>query len=625
MPRFLTVCGIVALTGSAAAQSPRYTRPQPAPTAAPLSDRVRPIQPKPPDPTPHPMVVDVESVLATPKTNPRPEQEQILIGLIQETPDSEIEEKSDYYFRLGEVYAAQQRFWRKRSAELAGDPKQSAAAAMKAKDYLLKAVKTFKALTDNDAFRNYPKLDEALFSYGFTLQSGKYMKEARAVYDKLLKNFPNSAYVPDAHLVFAEYYFEANQLADAEARYKVVLKFPTSPAYAYAMYKLGYIHMALQRYQEALETFFQTVQLTANDRKAAGLNEAAKQGFVDAYAQIGKPDKAPAAFARVDAAHAAEMVGVLADRYLAEGKSDGAISLYREMIKQAPASNEVCRWQYNVAHAMLSFPGATAADRVQEIENLVKLYTVVKATLPPAEAQECRENAAAMASEIGRSYYADPAKSPESLGYAGRLYKAYGDAFPEVADAGYAEVMWSRAATEPNPRLQPERWAQAAHAFTALGRASDAVLAWKNALDVDPRPSVQAGAIDLLASSRTKVTVRPIPAREQAALVALQTYRATLTDPDETARTLFLEATIDRRFGHDEDALPLLAQLLDQHRAHETAELAANAMLDSLVRLQRLDDVLQLVDKLAADARFLDGKPTLQANIKLLRSRSLRR
>ena len=625
MPRLLAICGIVALTGSAAAQSPRYTRPQPVPTAAPLSDRVRPIQPKPPDPTPHPAVLDVQSVLAVGTTTPRPEQEQVLVALIQDTPDTEIEEKSDYYFRLSEVYASQQRFWLKRSAELASDPRQSTAAAMKAKDYLLKAVKTFKALTDNDAFRNYPKLDQALFSYGFTLQSGKYMKEARAVYDKLLKNFPNSKYVPDAHLVFAEYYFDQAQFADAEARYKVVLKFPSSSAYAYALYKLGYIHLALQRNQEALETFFQTVQLTANDRKAVALNEAAKQGFVDAYAQIGKPDKAPAAFARVDAAHAADMIGILASRYLAEGKSDNAIFLYREMIKQAPASKDVCLWQYNVAHAMLSFAGASPADRVQEIENLVKLYTAVKTNLPQAEAQECRENAAAMASEIGRSYYADPAKSPESLGYAGRLYKAYGDAFPEVADAGYAEVMWSRAASEPNPRLQPERWAQAAQAFTALGRASDAVLAWKNALDVDPRPSVQAGAIDLLASSRAKATVQAIPAREQAALVALQTYRGSLTDPEEMARTLFLEATLDRRFGHDEDALPLLVELLDQHRAHETAEPAANMLLDSLVRLQRLDEVLQLVDKLAADARFLDGKLALQANIKLLRSRSLRR
>ena len=71
-------------------------------------------------------------------------------------------------------------------------------------------------------------MDMALFYYGYTLQGGKYMKEARAVYDKLLKNYPNSKYVPEAHLAFADYYFETGQLADAEARYKMVLKFPKS-------------------------------------------------------------------------------------------------------------------------------------------------------------------------------------------------------------------------------------------------------------------------------------------------------------------------------------------------------------------------------------------------------------
>ena len=41
--------------------------------------------------------------------NIRSEQEQILAQLIDETPDTEVDEKSDYYFRLGELYAKQQR------------------------------------------------------------------------------------------------------------------------------------------------------------------------------------------------------------------------------------------------------------------------------------------------------------------------------------------------------------------------------------------------------------------------------------------------------------------------------------------------------------------------------------
>src|SRR6185503_1155059 len=82
--------------------------------------------------------------------NIRGEQEQILADLIAQTPDSEVEEKSDYYFRLGELYAKQQRYWRLKSVEMtiAADnqknpaqkskaQKDAATAANKAKDYLL--------------------------------------------------------------------------------------------------------------------------------------------------------------------------------------------------------------------------------------------------------------------------------------------------------------------------------------------------------------------------------------------------------------------------------------------------------------------------------------------------------
>src|SRR5690606_9542929 len=264
-----------------------------------------------------------------------------------------------------------------------------------AKTYLLKAVKTYKGLTDNEAFRNYPKMDMALFYYGYTLQGGRYMKEARAVYDKLLKNYPRSKYVPEAHLAFADYYFESGKLADAEARYRQVLKFPKSTAYWYAMYKLGWIHLNLSRFEEALETFFKVAQATKNNKKQEILNRASKKDFVRAYSEIGKAEKAFDAFKRVDNSYAFNMLTILADLYMEQGKSDKGIYIYRELMKTAPKDKNVCLWQYNVAHLMLSMPGAQNKDKVAEIENLNRLYGALrgKKILPAAEAQECHDNA----------------------------------------------------------------------------------------------------------------------------------------------------------------------------------------------------------------------------------------
>src|SRR5882724_4721524 len=206
------------------------------------------------------------------------------------------------------------------------------------------------------------------------------------------------------------------------------------------------------------------------------------------------------------------MLEILADLYLAQGKSDKAIYVYQELMKQAPTNKNVCLWQYNIAHATLSMTGAQNADKVKEIENLVRLWGALKGkkTLPSSEAQECHDNAAAMSGELARAYHSESSKTknPETLAYAEKLYKVYLEVFPDAEDYAqtqyfYAELIWSRAESEKNPRLQTEMWENAAVAFTdvvKLGKveprlmkesAYAAVLGWKNALNVDPRVKQQ--------------------------------------------------------------------------------------------------------------------------------------
>jgi len=660
--KLLAILGTLVASAPVYAQKAKYTRQTEVKVDVKLSDRVKPIQPKAADPKDKKPALDADAVLSIEGLvgNIRAEQEQILQQLINDTPDSEVEEKSDYYFRLGELYAKQQRYWRLKGtefaigADMAKTPQQkqklqndSKAAQDKAKNYLLKAVKTYDALTRNDAFRNYPKMDMALFYYGYTLQGGKYLKEARAVYDKLLKNYPNSKYVPEAHLAFADYHFEQGQLADAEARYRQVLKFPKSSAYWYAMYKMGWIHLNLQRFQEALETFFQVAQATKNDKKQDILNRAAKKDFVRAYAEIGKADKAYAAFQRVDQKYAFDMLSILADLYLEQGKSDKAIYVYQELMRTAPTNKNVCLWQYNVAHATLSMGGATNNDKVKEIENLVKLWGALKGkkVLPQSEASECHDNAAAMSGELARAYHSESAKTknPETLAYAEKLYKVYLEVFPDAADYAqtqyfYAELIWSRAENEKNPRMQTEMWENAAIAFTDVVKvgkveqklmkeaAYASVLAWKNALNVDPRVKQQAEVDDKKAYDKVPEP-KAIPDREQKMLGAFDIYINYIKDPkdDELVGMKFLKANIYRRYNHFDKAIPIFHEILDKHRQHETAEYAANLLLDTYNRQQKFDEMIALAEKLDGDKKFLEGKDDLKETIAKLKATSMRK
>jgi len=662
----LSACGlalVVSIVGSqsARAQAPRYPRIQPAPPPVELSDRVKPAQPAQaaaatasPKPT-----VEVTTLLNLeyPVGAIRPEQEQILVQLIANTPDSEVDEKSDYYFRLAGLYSQQLRFWLTKATEAQArvtaspnDPKlksEQSSATNQAKTYLLKAVKSYKGLTDNDAFRNYPKMDLALFQYGFALQSGKYMKEARQVYDKLLKNYPNSAMVPYAHLVFAEYYFESGQLADAESRYKQVTKFPKSSAYWYARYKLGWINLSLQKNIEAIDELAAVVYGTRNDSKQKYLHDAAKHDFVYAYAAVGKMDKAFEAFGRLDKDAAVELVVALAEHQRDTGNVAKAATAFHDLAERAPDDGRACLWQYEAAHLMLSVPTATTVERIAAIEQLVAAHVKERTAATAAGKTEdfvCRDNAMAMSGELAVAYHNEWSKTfnIETLGYAERLYTVYVNMVPGAVPqrAALAEALWSHAVVEPNAKQRSAAWERAATAFMAVGTDDAnraAGLAWLNAVDyVAPTD----GKLLVSRAPGAKPRALPLKGRDIQLVAALQTFLTTWSpEPqlknaqpteservrtenanDEVAQMRMLLAVTLRKYKHHDEAVDVLDRFLADFPSHPSAELAANLLLDSLVQA-RSEDLPVVVSGMLADTPFVTGKNQLLANLTKLRRR----
>ncbi|MEM9492392.1 MAG: tetratricopeptide repeat protein, partial [Myxococcota bacterium] len=437
--------------------------------------------------------------------------------LIEDTDDND-PELPDLLFRLAELHSQQHRYWRFRGMEMYGkiDESQSGQKAgleKKQKTYfdtskkaLLQAVKAYKRVADNPNFRNYPRMDMALYFYAYTLQSAKYASEARTILHRLIKDYPNSKYIPEAYLVFADYYFAQNSLANAERFYDKVLQFPKSGVYNFALYKKGWVFLNLDQPQDALETFFKVVQRTRGNKKESNLSKAAKKDFVRAYAEIGKPQKAFSAFKRVDKDYAFDMLQILGDIYIEQGKVPKAIFTFRELIGLQRKHPNVCDWQYNIAHAMLS--AGSRDQQVTEIENLVKLYVLYKdkQILPQENLSECFENSHAMNMEMALMWHNEAIKTlnTDTLVYVDRLYQMYLASFPESTEHAkmqyyYAELMWSRADNEKNQRRATELWEQAAIAFTDVVKSGKlkgkllkdaayaAVLGWKNALAVDPR------------------------------------------------------------------------------------------------------------------------------------------
>src|SRR5438105_10313779 len=289
----------------------------------------------------------------------------------------------------------------------------------------------------------------------------------------------------------------------------------------------------------------------------------------------------------------------------------------------------------------------TSDEKIKEIENLVRLYGALKKdkTLPTSEAQECHDNAAAMSGELARAYHSESAKTknPETLAYAEKLYKVYLEVFPEAPDYAqtqyfYSELIWSRAEAEKNPRLQTELWENAAVAFTDVvktGKVEDklmkesayaAVLGWKNALNVDPRQKEKV-EIDEKQDEKDKKEdkvpeKKPIPEREQKMIAAFDIYIKYIKDPkdDELVGMKFLKANIYRRYNDFDTAIPLFTEIIEKHPQHETAEFAANLLLDTYNRLHKYDELVKLAEKLAANKAFLENRTDLADTVKKIQA-----
>ena len=111
-----------------------------------------------------------------------------------------------------------------------------------------------------------------------------------------------------------------------------------------------------------------------------------------------------------------------------------------------------------------------------------------------------------------------------------------------------------------------------------------------------------------------------LPPRVQELVDALDHYAA-VGDPDDpdVAGVKFLAANHLRRWRQP-DAIERFEAVLRTHPTTEVAEYAANLLLDSLMRQERIEELKVWVARLLGDAAFLAGKPELEETLRRLKA-----
>ena len=153
------------------------------------------------------------------------------------------------------------------------------------------AVALYRAIVAK--YPKYSRMDEVLFFLGETLMKrDRDSVDGLKAYRALIKNYPQSHFVPDAWMAFGEHYFELANKADRFGNLKKALESyrnatadKTSNIYGFAMYKQGWVHYNLGEWQEALDLFRavillgRSVRLRRPEGPQAGAGEGGPQGL----------------------------------------------------------------------------------------------------------------------------------------------------------------------------------------------------------------------------------------------------------------------------------------------------------------------------------------------------------
>ena len=542
--------------------------------------------------------------------------------LIQVTGDDD-PQKPDFLFRLGELYSEKQQYFFNKVHALdqkiyESPPNQRGTMLSEQKKYqseqekwLLEAVKAYIGATN---FRKYERMDEVLFRLAYLLTSVKKEDKAREYFHRLIKDYPNSKYIPDAYLSFAEYYFDKGEMDNALKFYEKVEQFPNSSVYPYAVYKKGWCYVNQGDYKTALETFVSVVKMSSDPKikiskaQKEALMKEAKKDIVKAYAHVGGPEKAWEFFQRTGGDYAPKMMESLAELYWEQGQFGDSSRVYKKVIAQNMDSPRICEWQNKIVRNTLS--AGNKKDQVQEIERLGAVYDKVadNKAIKKDQLEECRNTFHDTTKELALIWHKEAQKTKNQDTYAldKFIYKVYLDHFPKDKDSYemnyyYGELLWTL-----------ENWKDAAEQYTHVvemkpdgkyvkDAAYAAVLAWKNALNVDDHENKELVEKDRETeknrAEKKKIEPMEIPEYQKKMIGAFDTYIKYVPDAPELVTIKYRKARIYYEYNHFDEAAKLFEDIVRKYPKHELSIYSANLLLDSLNAQGKTKEVVAWVDK----------------------------
>ncbi len=241
-------------------------------------------------------------------------------------------------------------------------------------------------------YKTYREYDLALYIDGFLATEMGKPAEALDRFNKLLAWFPKSRFVPDAHMVRAEYEFikDVPDYKVAYDEYEQVLKFKSSELYDIALFKSAWCLWRLGQTDEAARRFLVVFKSSAEAgdnvsvKRRAELDELQAEALKNLVAVFAEDEKNSAddmyrfLVKAGGAKFAGEIVRALAGAFYDQAQYERGIEAYRLLLKLEPMSPHAYEYGLYIAQAQSTMQLWDDLDA--QYRRVIADYTVPKGT-----------------------------------------------------------------------------------------------------------------------------------------------------------------------------------------------------------------------------------------------------
>jgi len=473
------------------------------------------------------------------------------------------------------------------------------------------AEEQFRAIiTDHPDFR---RMDLVLYLVGFATRERGNNQEALALFQQVIKRYPESPLYGDAWMMIGESYFATQAWDQARDAYSNVLSRPDAPTYDLALFKTAWCYWRLNDLRKAAELFKEVLDKAMEAERSGNaslrkrrsqLRDEALEYLVVLFTEdqsISAKEIYEFLVSIGGEQYSRDVIVRVAESYHSQADWGRAVAAFQFLIELSPESIQAAAYQRRIVDAYL----VSDPDKgIEQIKVLVDTYGPdtpwAKANRETPGLKKSQDLIEALVRTTAKNFHAtaqldEKDTKKANLALYTRAASTYEYYLARYGDSKYAaEIRFLRAEIL---FFKMKQYEQAGDEYLAVGRSSPVGEYHKDAL---------LKAMEAFERARPKDVVgkRELLPADRKFAAAVDLYATLFPADPELVGVVFRNGQLFYDYGDYDEAIKRFGLIVTKYPDHPDAGPAGDRILNALVKGQDFENVEDWARKLKKAKAF---------------------